>query len=377
VALLSIGIVGCSSRAENSQGMNRPASVGYMVASSQSVALSTELSGRTSAILVSEVRPQVNGIVKQRFFTEGGLVRAGQTLYQIDPATYRAAYDSALAGLAQAEAARGSAKLKADRYAALVAAGAVSKQDNDDAQSAYSQANANVAVQKAAVDAARINLNYTRVVAPISGRIGLSSVTPGALVTASQTTALATVQRLDQVYVDVTQSSTDLLKLRSQVASGQLDKAGTAEVTLILEDGSEYPIKGRLAFSDVTVDPGTGSITLRAVFPNPNGQLLPGMYVRARLSTAVAADAVLVPQTAVNRSAKGAATVSVVSPDGKSALTRVVTADQTKGDKWVVTAGLKPGDKVIVEGLQSLRPGVQINAQPVGAAPAANTFAQR
>jgi membrane fusion protein (multidrug efflux system) len=367
MAAMALVLAGCGSKAQNGQGQNGPANVGYIVAAAEPVALTTELAGRTSAILVSEVRPQVNGIIKARYFTEGGMVRAGQTLYQIDPATYQAAYDSARAGMAQAEAVRASAKLKADRYATLVAGGAVSKQDNDDAQSAFNQATANVAVQKAAVDAARINLNYTRVAAPIGGRIGKSSVTPGALVTANQPTALATVQRMDMVYVDVTQSSSDLLKLRSQLASGQLNQAGTAEVTLILEDGSEYPIKGRLAFSDVTVDPGTGSITLRAVFGNPSGQLLPGMYVRARLNTAVASQAILVPQTAVNRDAKGDATVQLVGPDGKSAVIRPVTADRTKGDRWVVTAGLQPGDKIIVEGLQSLHPGSGIKASPVSA----------
>lgn len=376
LALAAIGLSGCGDgNAAAQQGMP-PANVGFMVAAAEPVVLTQELSGRTSAILVAEVRPQVSGVIKARYFTEGGLVRAGQTLYQIDPSTYQAAYDSARAGMAQAEAARDSAKLKAERYAKLAETGAVSKQDNDDAQSVYRQAVATVAVQKAQVDAARINLNFTRVPAPISGRIGKSTVTPGALVTNAQVEPLATVQKLDMVYVDLNQSTNDLMKLRRQFANGQLDEAATAEVTLILEDGTEYPIKGKLAFSDVTVDPGTGSVTLRAVFANPGGQLLPGMYVRARLASGVAGQAFLVPQTAVTRDAKGAASVLVVGPDGK-AQPRTVTADQTKGDRWVVTAGLKPGDKVIVEGLQSVRPGAQVNAQPAGKAAPAQVAGKR
>lgn len=364
LGLAALALAGCGDGAANAQQNMGPASVGVVVARAEPVTLTTELQGRTSAVLVSEVRPQVGGIIKSRHFVEGGIVRAGQLLYQIDPATYQAAYDSARAGLAQAEAARDSARLKAERYGALAATGAVSKQDNDDAQSAYKQAQANVAFQKAAVDTARINLNFTRVTAPISGRIGKSSVTPGALVTASQAAPLATVQKLDAVYVDLTQSSTELLKLRASFANGQLDQAGTAGVRLILEDGSEYPLEGRLAFSDVTVDPGTGSIGLRAVFPNPQGTLLPGMYVRARLTTGVAAQAILAPQIAVTRDAKGVASVLVVGPDGK-AQTRAVTADQTKGNKWVIIAGLKPGDKIIVEGLQSVRPGAPVKAQVI------------
>ena len=367
LTLAALALSGCNDGKANAQaGFGGPAQVGVLVARTEPVTLTTELQGRTSAVLVSEVRPQVGGIIKSRHFVEGGLVRAGQLLYQIDPATYQAAYDSARAGLAQAEAARDSARLKADRYGALAATGAVSKQDNDDAQSAFKQAQANVAFQKAAVDAARINLNFTRVTAPISGRIGKSSVTPGALVTASQVAPLATVQKMDAVYVDLSQSSTDLLKLRARFSSGQLDQSGTTAVKLILEDGSEYPLEGRLAFSDVTVDAGTGSIGLRAVFPNPQGTLLPGMYVRARLTTGVDADAILVPQTAVTRDAKGGASVLVVGA-GNKAEPRAVTADQTKGDKWVVTAGLKPGDRVIVEGLQYVRPGGDVRVGQAGA----------
>lgn len=350
-------------------GMGGPAEVGYIVAQSQSVGLTTELSGRTSAFLVSEVRPQVSGVIKARLFEEGSMVRAGQSLYQIDPATYQATYNSAAAALAQAQAQANAAKLKADRYRTLVASGAVSKQDNDDAQAAAAQTAAAVAVQKAALDTARINLNYTKVAAPISGRIGKSAVTPGALVTANQAEPLATVQDLSKVYVDLTQTSAELLKLRQQFASGKLGKTNSAQVTLKLEDGSTYPTPGMLEFSDVTVDPGTGSVTLRAVFPNPNGVLLPGMYVRAVLSQGVAAGGILVPQTAISRDPKGGATVMLVGAKGPEP--RPVTLGQTVGDKWLVTSGLNAGDKVIVEGLQKVRPGSPIKAVPAGSAPAA------
>jgi len=340
-------------------GPGGPAPVGVVVVKTEPVTLTSELTGRTSAHLVSEVRPQVSGIIKARLFTEGGNVRAGQPLYQIDPATYQAAYNSATAGLAQAQATATAARLKAERYKGLVEINAVSKQDNDDAQAAAQQAAANVAAQKAAVDTARINLGYTRVLAPISGRIGKSSVTPGALVTASQATALATVQDLSKIYVDLTQSSADMLKLQRDLATGQLGRSGSAQVTLKLEDGSTYPLPGRLEFSDVTVDPTTGSVGLRATFDNPNGVLLPGMYVRAVLGKGVANAGILIPQAAVSRDPTGNATVMVVGPKG-AAEPRPITTSQTIGDKWLVTSGLKPGDQVIVEGLQKVRPGAPV-----------------
>ena len=341
------------------QGHGGPTPVGVIVAKTEAVPLTSELTGRTSAYLVSEVRPQVGGIIKARLFQEGGYVRAGQPLYQIDPATYQAAYNSAAAGLAQAQAAATAAKLKADRYKGLVEINAVSKQDNDDAQAASLQAAANVAAQRAAVDSARINLGYTKVLAPISGRVGKSTVTPGALVTASQANALATVQDLSKVYVDLTQSSADMLKLQSALNSGQLGRSGSAQVTLKLEDGSTYPVPGRLEFSDVTVDPTTGSVGLRATFDNPNGVLLPGMYVRAILGKGVANDGMLIPQAAVSRDPKGNATVMVVGAKN-AAEPRQIVATQTVGDKWLVTSGLKPGDQVIVEGLQKVRPGAPV-----------------
>ena len=352
-------------------GPGGPTPVGVIVAKTESVTLTTELTGRTSAHLVSEVRPQVNGIIKARLFQEGGLVRAGQALYQIDPATYQAAYNSAAAGLAQAQAAATAAKLKAERYKGLVEINAVSKQDNDDAQAASLQAAANVAAQKAAVDNARINLGYTKVLAPISGRVGKSAVTPGALVTASQATPLATVQDLSTVYVDLTQSSAEVLKLRAALNAGQVGRSGSAQVTLKLEDGSTYPIAGHLEFSDVTVDPTTGSVGLRATFANPNGVLLPGMYVRAVLGKGVANAGMLIPQAGVSRDPKGNATVMVVGAKG-AAEPRVITTTQTVGDSWLVTSGLKPGDQVIIEGLQKVRPGAPVKAAVITA-----TAAQR
>ncbi|MGA0601299.1 efflux RND transporter periplasmic adaptor subunit [Caulobacter sp. KR2-114] len=351
-------------------GFGGPAEVGVVTVKAQPVALDVELSGRTSAFLVSDVRPQVSGIIQARLFTEGANVRKGQPLYQIDPATYRAALASAQAGLAQAQATLTSARLKADRYKDLVTINAVSRQDNDDAQAAWKQAAANVAAQQAAVEQARINLGYTRVLAPVSGRIGKSTVTPGALVTASQATALATVQDLSQIYVDVTQSAADLLRLRRQLAAGQLDASGNLDVTLTLDDGSTYPITGKLQFSDVTVDPGTGSVTLRAIFPNPNNTLLPGLYVRAHLAKGVAPAGLLVPQAAVSRNTKGEATLYVVGPNNK-AVQKVVGVGQTVGDNWLVTAGLNPGERVIVEGLQKVHPGADLKPVPAGSPPAA------
>ncbi|NQE63803.1 efflux RND transporter periplasmic adaptor subunit [Caulobacter sp. RHG1] len=350
-------------------GMGGPVEVGYVVAQAQPVGLTAELSGRTSAFLVSEVRPQVGGVIKSRLFEEGSYVRAGQPLYQIDPATFQAAYNSAAANLAQAQATATSAKLKADRFKGLVDSGAVSKQDNDDAQAAALQTAAAVAVQRAALDNARINLNWTKVAAPISGRIGKSAVTPGALVTAGQTTALATIQDMSKIYVDLTRTSAELLKLKQQFASGKVGKTNTAQVNLVLEDGSTYPTPGTLEFSDITVDAGTGSVGLRAVFQNPNGTLLPGMYVRATLSQGVAASGILIPQAGVQRDPKGNAMVSLVG--AKGAEMRPVTLGQTVGDKWLVTSGLTAGDKVITEGLMKLRPGAQIKAVPAGSKPAA------
>lgn len=361
LAAIALTLAACGQKggAGGGMGAGGPTEVGVVIAQTQPVALTTELSGRTSAYLVSEVRPQVGGVIKSRLFQEGSYVRAGQSLYQIDPAIFQANVNSAAAALAQAQATATAAKLKADRYKGLVETGAVSKQDNDDAQAAAAQTAAAVAVQRANLDNARINLNYTKVAAPISGKIGKSSVTPGALVTASQAQALATVQDLSSIYVDLTQSSAEMLKLQQQFASGKLGRSASAQVSLKLEDGSTYPVPGRLEFSDVTVDPTTGSVVLRAIFPNPNGVLLPGMYVRAQLSKGTANDGMLIPQAAVSRDPKGNATVMVVDAKGGVA-PRPIVAAQTVGDKWLVTSGLQPGEKVIVEGLQKVRPGAPV-----------------
>lgn len=338
----------------------------------ESVPMVVELPGRTTPSLIAELRPQVTGILTQRAFNEGSEVKAGQVLYRIDAAPYQAAYDSARASLARAEANADAARLRAERHAGLVAIEAVSKQANDDAQAALKQARAEVAAAKAAVDKAKIDLDYTQLKAPIAGRIGRSAVTPGALVTANQAQALATVQRLDPIYVDLTQSSADMLRLRREVESGRVQRGagGAVEVRLLLEDGSEYAAAGRLALSEVTVDEGTGSVTLRAEFPNPTGDLLPGMYVRARLPQGVRADAVLVPHAAVVRDARGSALVMVVD-EQNVVQARPVEVVQAFGDKWVLGGGLQAGERVITEGLQRVRPGVTVQPDQAGVAPAA------
>jgi len=347
-----------------------PPSVGYVVVKAEPVTLTTELPGRTNPYLTSDVRPQVNGIIKARLFTEGGEVRAGQALYQIDPAPYKAALDQAKAQLLSAEANLTTLKLKADRYADLVKINAVAKQDYDDAEAAYKQAEASVAQNKAAVEAAQINLGYTRVTAPISGRIGRSLVTPGALVTSGQTTALATIQTLDPIYVDVSQSADQLIALKRAIAGGQLTGAGpaSARVKLLLQDGTPYPAEGVLKFSEVTVDQTTGSVTLRAVFPNANHVLLPGLYVRAVIVEGVQPNGVLAPQAAVSRNEKGQATAFLVGADGK-AEPRILKTGQAVGDAWLVTDGLKPGDKLITEGLLNVRPGAPVRPVPAGSPP--------
>ncbi len=338
----------------------------------QHVALTTELAGRTSAHLIAEVRPQVSGIIQKRMFTEGSDVKAGEVLYQIDPATYQAAYDSAKASLARAEASVVPAKLKAERYKELVKINAVSKQDYDDISAALKLAEADIDAAKAAVENARINLAYTKVTAPISGRIGRSTVTDGALVTAGQPAALSTIQQLSSMYVDVTESSADLLRLKQNLASGLLksNSAARAKVKLLLEDGSVYPLSGILKFSEVTVDQSTGSITLRAVFPNPNNVLLPGMFVRAIVEEGLNEHAILVPQRGVTRNPAGEATVMVVGNEEKVEQ-KIIKVARTVGDNWLVSEGLKPGDRVILEGLQRARPGTAVKALPFGSKPAA------
>lgn len=331
----------------------------------QPIVLTKELPGRTVPYLIAEVRPQVGGIVQSRKFQEGAEVKAGETLYQIDPAAYQASYDNAVAALGKANATLRTARLKADRYRELVADAAVSRQDNDDAASALGEARADVAAEKANVESARINLAYAKVDAPISGRIGKSSVTPGALVTASQSTALATIQQLDPIYVDVTQPSASLLKLKQAMARGELAKTGdgAAKVKLLLEDGSAYPLEGRLEFSDITVEQSTGAITVRAVFPNPHADLLPGMYVRAVLQEGVKKDGLLIPQRAVARNSAGKPVAYVVGPDNTLQL-RTLETERTMGDQWVVRSGLEPGDQLVVEGLPRARDGEKVKVVP-------------
>lgn len=346
-----------------------PVEVGTITVRSQPVALTTELAGRTTASLSSDVRPQVAGIVKARRFEEGSIVRPGQVLYEIDPASYQAAADQAAASLANAQAAVSAAKLKSERYAGLLEIEGVSKQDADDARVAYAQAVAAVALQKASLASARINLEYTKVRAPIGGRVGKSSVTPGALVTASQTDALVTIRALDPIYVDLTQSSAALLRLRRMLASDKGFQSGSTEVRLKLEDGSDYARRGRLKFSEVAVDEATGSVTLRAEFPNPDGTLLPGMYVRAVVDEAVDPQGILVPQQGVGRDARGGATAMVVGDDGK-VKSVAVTTERSIGDKWLVSQGLAAGDRVVVEGSGKIKAGDTVRAVDVAAAPA-------
>jgi membrane fusion protein (multidrug efflux system) len=325
-----------------------PAAVGFIIIKEQPVALTAELPGRTDPYAVSDVRPQVSGIILHRLFTEGSTVKAGQPLYQIDPAPYQAVYESAEASLA-------STKVKASRYAALVKANAIAPQEADDAQATYLQA-------KAAADAARINLNYTRITAPISGRIGASSVTEGALVTASQATALATISTLDPIYVDIDQSSSELLALKRAAQAGQIG-AGAVDVTMKLDDGSAYPQAGKLQFTDVTVDPSTGAVRLRAIFPNPDGLLLPGMYVRATVNQGTDPHGILAPQQGVSHNAKGEPTALVVD-DKNIARLRILKTGRAVGGDWQVLDGLKPGDKLIVEGTQKAQPDLPVTPMP-------------
>lgn len=344
-----------------------PPEVGVVYINPEPVTLTMELSGRTSPHLLAEVRPQVGGIIRKRLFAEGSDVKEGQVLYQIDPATYQAAYDSARAALARAEANVIPARLREKRFRELVAINAVSRQDYDDADAALKQAEADVASARAAVETARINLAYTSVRAPISGRIGRSAVTPGALVTANQTLPLATIQQLDPVYVDVTRSSADLLRLRRDIANGKIrgPETGRAKVKLLLEDGTPYPLEGTMEFSEVTVDQGTGTVTLRAIFPNPSQLLLPGMFVRAIVQEGIDEQAILVPQRGVARNPKGEAVVMVVGA-GEKVEPRVIKVSRTIGDNWLVSEGLQTGDRVILEGIQRARPGTPVKAFPFG-----------
>ncbi|KDD95153.1 efflux RND transporter periplasmic adaptor subunit [Bordetella bronchiseptica] len=363
LAALTLTLAACGKEQQAAQEGGQP-QVGVVTLKTQSVALSSELPGRTAAYRIAEVRPQVSGIVQKRLFTEGGEVAAGQQLYQIDPALYQAEVDSRRAALARVQAQLKTATLLVQRYKPLVDIRAVSRQAYDDAVAARDQASADVLAAKAALDTARINLVYTKVLAPIGGIIGRSNVTEGALVTANQSAAVAAVQQIDPIYVDVTQSSVQLLRLKSALDSGLLQReAGeqSARVTLTLEDGTQYDQDGKLQFSEVTVDPGTGSVLLRAVFPNPQRKLLPGMFVRARLAEGVASEGLLVPQRGVTRNQRGLPTALVVNAENKVEL-RTLKTDRAIGDQWLVSGGLAAGDRVIVEGLQSVRPGAEVKA---------------
>ena len=363
VALLCGALAACSQE----KPAPPPPEAGFVVVRTEAVPLFVELPGRTAAYEMSEVRPQVTGIVKARLFTEGSIVRAGETLYQIDPSLYRAALSQAAANLDNARAQREAAAARAERFKPLAQIEAVSKQDYTDAAATAKQATAAVAQNAAQLETARINLRFTRVPAPSRGRRGRSLVTTGALVSATQADPMTTIQRLDPIYVDIQQSSADLLALRRQLAgSGATPSAAT--VRLKLEDGSDYGTTGQLQFSEAMVDPATGTVTLRARFPNPQGILLPGMYVRASLSQITRQNAMLVPQAGLSRNPKGEATVILVGK-GNNAELRQVTADRTVGDKWLVTSGLKPGDKVIVEGLGKIRPDQPIRPVPAGSPP--------
>jgi membrane fusion protein (multidrug efflux system) len=369
VAAVLAGLVllgGC----QNSQGNGAvPApvpEVATVTIEPRQVELTTELPGRTSAYLVAEIRPQVNGIIKKRLFREGSDVKAGDLLYQIDPASFQVAFDSARASLGKAQANLPSIRSRVERYRELLVDKAVSLQDYDDAVAAVEQAKAEIEYWKTEVEAARINLGYTRVTAPISGRIGRSSITDGALVTAYQPTALATIQQLDPIYVDVTQSSAELLRLRRNLATGEVttDEKSGKKVRILLEDGTPYPLEGTLQFRDVTVDPATGSFTLRIVVPNPQHVLLPGMFVRAVVEEGIAEQAILAPQQGVSRNPKGEPIALVVDESG-TVRQRVLTLNRAIGDQWLVSSGLSGGERVIVEGMLNVRPGVAVKAVPL------------
>lgn len=369
-ALCLGGLVACSGRDQPPQaGAGKPASapaVGVVVLTTESQTLRTELPGRTAAFQSADIRPQVNGILQKRLFTEGALVKAGQPLYQVDPATYEAAQSSAQAALARARAAARTAQVNARRNAELVEIDAISRQVFDESQAAVQQTQADVAVAQAALDTARIHMRYTRIVAPISGRIGLSAVTAGALVTANQATALATIQQMDPMQVDITQSSAELLQLRRQWQEGLFTRVDSnqAKVRLMLEDGSVYPHEGTLQFTGTAVNPTSGAITLRATFPNPDHVLMPGMYVRARLATSVAPQALLLPQEAVLRNAAGEPSVQIVDAENKLTK-RPVVLGQAVGNRWLVISGVTAGEKVMVDGFQKARVGQTVKPTEV------------
>ncbi|WP_445116356.1 efflux RND transporter periplasmic adaptor subunit [Acinetobacter sp. WZC-1] len=364
----SIALVGCSKNTnEAPQGADAqkmpPPEVGVIVAQPQSVEQSVELSGRTSAYQISEVRPQTNGVILKRLFTEGSFVREGQPLYEIDPSTNRASMDSAKAALVRQQANLNALRVKTDRYRQLIGINAVSKQEYDDLVAQVKLAEADVAASQATLKTAQIDLGYSTVRSPISGQSGRSSVTAGALVTANQASALVTIQQLDPIYVDINQSSAELLRLRQQLSQGSIDRSNNTKVRLKLEDGSQYPIEGNLAFSDASVNPDTGTVTLRAVFSNPNHLLLPGMFTNAQIVQGIIPNAILIPQAAVNRTPTGQATAMIVNAKGQVE-SRAITTSGTQGKDWIVTDGLKSGEKIIVDGIAKVKPEQQVVAKP-------------
>lgn len=367
--------IGCGKRPAQMQ-MPTP-EVAVIKVQTQPVILTTELPGRTSAYRIAEVRPQVSGIIQKRLFTEGSDVNEGQVLYQIDPAPFEAAVNNAKASLARAQASLPSIKSRVERYKELLEAKAVSQQEFDDASSALNQVEAEIQYYKAALDTANINLGYTKITAPIAGRIGRSSITDGAMVTAYQPVALATIQQLNPIYVDVPQSTSEMLRLNRHLKMGMLDQNEVSKntVKLFLEDGTAYPLTGTLQFRDITVDPTTASVILRIVFPNPDGVLLPGMFMRAVIEEGVNEKAILVPQQAVTRDVKGNPFVLIVNED-KDVEVRPLVIDREVGDKWLVTAGLEPGERLIVEGGHKVRPGMSVKVVTYKSAADAKSAAQ-
>lgn len=358
---------GCDRRPQSAPPPPVP-EVAVVTVQPQKVVLTTELPGRTSPYRIAEIRPQVNGLIQKRLFTEGSDVQAGQELYQIDPAPFQAALNNAKAALGRAEASLPASQLKADRFKEALVDRAVSQQALDDANAALKQVEADVLFWRATVETASINLAYARIVSPISGRIGRSNVTDGAIVTAYQPVPLATIQQLDPIYVDVPQSTTELLRLQHRLKEKSLNRDGTDQnkVQLKLEDGTLYPLEGTLQFRDISVDPTTGSVILRAVFPNPDGVLLPGMFVRGVAKEGVNEQAILIPQQAVSRDPRGNPMAMVVETDGKVGV-RMLTLDRAIGDQWLVSTGLSPGDRVIMEGVQRIRPGATVKEVPFDA----------
>lgn len=374
LSLNALLLTSCSqSASEGKPEVKSLSEVGVVTIQSQKQSIVTELPGRTVARMIAEIRPQVGGIIQKRAFTEGADVKAGDLLYQIDSAPFRAVYESAQANVKKSEANLLSLKSKAERYAELVKINAVSKQDNDDINALFMQGEADLSITKAALESARINLNFTRIIAPISGRVDASAVTAGALVTANQALVLTTIQQLDPIYVDITQSSNELLRLKREFAQGNLTKTSSneARIKVILEDGSIYAHEGILKFSGVTVNPTSGAVILRAVVPNKERLLLPGMYVRARIQEAVNEKAILIPQQSVSRNAQGEATVLVVNKESIVEL-RTLSADRSVGTQWLVNQGLVEGDRVVVDGAQKIKIGDKVKPVEIAALSSVN-----